>query len=781
MGQTTKGIDRQDEFIKAIEAELGLNAVESDRHILSFREFVDKVYPRYQWYKHCEVLGNVLQRVADGELKRVLIFAPPRHGKSQLATRLFPAYYLYRHPEKWVGINSYGADLAHTFSRAARDAYHDAGGQMRDDSSAVKHWELPEGGGCWAAGVGGPITGKGFSCFPKGVMVTTELGRMDIATLCQLSDPPRVLSFNHESNSLEWKRIVAVRIKPARNFVEISLHSGSKVRCTPEHPIFNPESGYKPSSDFVPGETVIEIAQVQEVRSLSEAHREANPVHGLLSADSRLSLSDEMHFLQQGVREAKIRDREGIETGQYRVLLRGGMLSQAPQHQTPQHQTPQTVQGMWRSRNGDENKLLLSAVHPRSRSSIPTIAGQNLLDLQHSVQPEVIAIGLLLQGLPEQGALKSDDRQGQQPLQDRHKLCSVVQGDEERNQGERSVRVRRLRKARTDDSIEANAERRDVSDSIELGNPSHRLRSTEQQPREPGSSVWGMPQEAPQIDRCWQAVPISRVDRLCGSSELVYDIQVEDNHNFFANEILVHNCGIIDDPLKNSEEAFSDRIRNRQKDWYNSTFYTRGEQDAAIVVILTRWHEDDLAGWLLFQENSEDDDPEAWHVVNFEAIKEEVVPKFPATCTLEPDWREPGEPLCPERMALRRLLRIKKKNAYFWSALYQQSPSPLEGDSFKRAWWKFYTQPPAKFDQVIQSWDCAFKETSTSDFVVGQVWGKKDGEYWLLDQVRGRMDINATLTAIRTLTGKYPNARAKLVEDKANGSAVIGVPVATEL
>ena len=76
---------------------------------LSFREFIALVNPRYQFYRHCDELIDVLQLVADDLLHRVMVFEPPRHGKSELVSRLFPAYYLYRHPERFVGIASYGA------------------------------------------------------------------------------------------------------------------------------------------------------------------------------------------------------------------------------------------------------------------------------------------------------------------------------------------------------------------------------------------------------------------------------------------------------------------------------------------------------------------------------------------------------------------------------------------------------------------------------------------------------------------------------------------------
>lgn len=92
---------------------------------------------------------------------------------------------------------------------------------------------------------------------------------------------------------------------------------------------------------------------------------------------------------------------------------------------------------------------------------------------------------------------------------------------------------------------------------------------------------------------------------------------------------------------------------------------------------------------------------------------------------------------------------------------------------FKRSWWQFYRQPPNQFDEIIQSWDMSFKETKEGSYVVGQIWGRKGADKYLLDQVRDRMDFPATIQAVRSLSAKWPQAHAKLVEDKANGPAVI--------
>jgi predicted phage terminase large subunit-like protein len=367
--------------------------------VLSFVEFVNLVNPKYKWSEMSYRLAALLQRVADGWNARLMIFVPPRHGKSELVSRLFSGYYLYRHPDRWVGLNSYGADLSYSFSRAARQNFQQAGGVVSDASSAVNHWETTEGGGLWAAGVGGPITGKGFS------------------------------------------------------------------------------------------------------------------------------------------------------------------------------------------------------------------------------------------------------------------------------------------------------------------------------------------------------------------------------------------LGLIDDPLKNHEEASSSTIRAKHKDWYDSTFYTRAEDECAIIVLQTRWHEDDLSGWLLSKEY--DDDPENWHVVSWEAIKTADRLELPPSCTLEPDWRAIGEPLNPVRLGLRRLQKIRARiRDYFWLAMYQQRPRPVDGNTFKESWFQRYEELPQEFEQLIVSGDLAFKGTKTSSFVVVQLWGINFPNFYLLHQFRDRMGFVATKDAIRRMLdycqdewGIAPSA--VLIEDKANGPAIM--------
>jgi len=325
------------------------------QEIPTFPAFIRQANPLYQFYRHIDNLHGFLQRVADGDIRRLMVFMPPRHGKSETVSRLFSAYYLLRHPEHWVGLTSYAEGLAFTLSRNARNNYERGGGALSQQAYAVSHWETGRGGGMWAAGVGGGITGKGF------------------------------------------------------------------------------------------------------------------------------------------------------------------------------------------------------------------------------------------------------------------------------------------------------------------------------------------------------------------------------------------HLGIIDDPLKDAEEAQSETIRDKIKDWYQSTFSTRQEPDASIVVIQTRWHEDDLSGWLLERES---DEPEGWHIVCLPAIAEDL-PDFPTSCTVEPDWRAQGEALCPERYPLERLRKIERRiGPYFWASLYQQRPAPREGGLFKRAWFEIVGAAPADAKRV-RFWDRA-ATAGAGDFTAGVLVAHKDGTYYIEDVQRGQ-------------------------------------------
>ena len=125
-----------------------------------FWKFIRKVVPEYKFYKFHATLIQQLQRVIDGEITRLILQVPPRHGKSMLASELLPAAYLLAHPDRYVGLASYSGEMAENFSGKARENYKAAGGLLNESSKAVNYWRTDAGGGLWAAGVGGSCTGR---------------------------------------------------------------------------------------------------------------------------------------------------------------------------------------------------------------------------------------------------------------------------------------------------------------------------------------------------------------------------------------------------------------------------------------------------------------------------------------------------------------------------------------------------------------------------------------------------------------------------------------------
>jgi predicted phage terminase large subunit-like protein len=215
---------------------------------------------------------------------------------------------------------------------------------------------------------------------------------------------------------------------------------------------------------------------------------------------------------------------------------------------------------------------------------------------------------------------------------------------------------------------------------------------------------------------------------------------------------------IIDDPVKNAEEAMSETIQQRNIEWFNSTLYTRAEPGASIIILMTRWHERDLAGYLL------DEHDDAWEEIRLPAIAEDG----------DPLGRAVGQALCPERYDVAMLEKIKAAvGSRLWAGLYQQRPVAAEGNIIQREWIKHYDIAPSDFDEKAIFADLSFKGGPTSDFTVAECWARKDTQIFLLDQIRGRMSFPEQVRAIRNMRERHTDAFRIQIEDAANSAAVI--------
>ena len=248
---------------------------------------------------------------------------------------------------------------------------------------------------------------------------------------------------------------------------------------------------------------------------------------------------------------------------------------------------------------------------------------------------------------------------------------------------------------------------------------------------------------------------------------------------------------IIDDPLKTREESDSQAYRDKLWEIWQNVIKTRLSAGAKIIDIQTRWHEDDLFGRILQNEKNVT-------VINVpcEAEQGDLL------------GRPVGGSLCPELGKGNEWLDEFKRSFLSdpngggqraWYALFQGRPNIQEGNLIKEIYWNYWKpkgmklppvtikgndgeivekeaiEIPDYLDELCQSWDCAFKDTKKSDYVCGGTWGRRMKNIFLLDLVNERMDIIKTMSSIEAMSKKWQGATLKLIEEKANGAAVIQI------
>lgn len=220
------------------------------------------------------------------------------------------------------------------------------------------------------------------------------------------------------------------------------------------------------------------------------------------------------------------------------------------------------------------------------------------------------------------------------------------------------------------------------------------------------------------------------------------------------------HVALIDDPLKNREEADSPSHRQLIKDWYTSTLYTRLMPGGGILIIQTRWHDDDLSGWLISimqeaekqaaEEGAWPDDADKWEIVS-----------YPAIAKHDEKHRKQGEALHPERYPLSALLKIKRSVQGDWEPLYQQNPIPDEGAFFTTDMIRYYDGAAPAGISIIAAGDLAISKADYANHTVFIAAGvdEKDDLY-VLDARRGRWDSDEIINELISL---YRQWRPQLI------------------
>lgn len=626
-----------------------------------FRLFTRLANPRFTFFKHCELLADVLENVANGEIKRLLISLPPRHSKSEMISRLFTAYYLRKNPHHFVGINSYSAELAYTLSRAARENFIRCGGTVKDDVSAVKHWETPEGGGMWAAGVGGSITGKGF-----------HLGLIDDP----IKNAEEAASDTIREKQKEWySSTFYTRGEPDAAIIVIQCMVG-------ETPVLMSDGTEKPLKNIQVGDAVATYDK------------------------GRLSTSKVLNWKNQG--------SDYI----FAIRMKSGIIVKANER----HPFLVCKDGVteWKKlkdlQPGDE---IIRAMRKKERieesSALPpdVINPQNAKDI---VIPTTI----------KPGGQADIARRRLIPHQDAQRICAtdtasaltnITQYSTNSAENAPSVASIRLRKtpaltgkenfALTTATAQEKLEVSYVTTAI--------LQSATVKPKKPCSKPLNTYELT--LDSIIEITPAGYED--------VFDITVERTENFIANGLVSHN---------------------------------------------TRWHEDDLTGWLLSEESGEE--PEKWHIVCLPAVYEKPQ-VFPDCCTVAPDFRTAdGEALCPERYPEPKLKKLAARiGDYHFDALFQQRPTSKKGLFFDVAKLIIVEAAPVEAKRA-RGWDKA-ATAGDGDFTEGLRMAKAaDGIHYIEDNVGGQWntaDRDKTIRQTAELDGQKVR---QIGEQEPGGSGV---------
>lgn len=211
---------------------------------------------------------------------------------------------------------------------------------------------------------------------------------------------------------------------------------------------------------------------------------------------------------------------------------------------------------------------------------------------------------------------------------------------------------------------------------------------------------------------------------------------------------------LLDDPVRNFADADSPTYRRKLVNWWQSTWTSREEPNCAYILIMQRWHELDLVGWLFEQESVE---PRGWTCLIYDEIRTPDPPiEVPASCTLAPDWREEGEVLEPERFSEGAVKRKRRaRGPRWWWAMNLQRPRPAEGTLFKREHFPLVLDEPVEVLARVRYWDLAGTEKSAAvdddpDWTVG-IRGSitKQGVVYVEDMVFGQWSVDRRIDEMK--------------------------------
>lgn len=722
---------------------------------------------------HLDIMAEHLEAVHRCEINDLLINMPPRHMKSIEVAVMFPAWAWTFDPSiKWL-YSSYAQSLSIRDSVKMRRVIESAWYRERwgdrfvltSDQNQKLKFENDQTGYRMATSVGGSNTGEGgdiIVCLPYNSLITTDHGLIPIGRIVEERLAVRVLSYDHGKGS-SFQSIEAYEENNGSPSVRLTFSNGAIVEGTEDHPLYVEGQGYVPLSEVPLGSRVV-------------AHRKT--VHCL--RDGGTSLSRAHGESEECVLQSCVSWPMG---------------------------TRQEQPAMGRREYSDRVSLVREDFyrHPKSNQAASQVLFETVL---------LCAQGRSLRPTRDTMCTLRKSRRDQEMLswQKEILLSSMCEPRAQilyRGYWQRTLRAWSITRAvlsglstdRAEDSQAGWTSLLPLSchkgrDWQRIGRASHRLPEGSRRGNESHHPLSYMPWGHARFSGQSEAMdyPIVVVCERIATPERVYNLRIARNRNYFANGILLHNC---DDP-HNVQERESDVMREGAIDWWYNVMSTRvnNPKKRRRVVVMQRVHEQDLAGSLLEQGG--------WTHLNLPA-EYEGGKCLVTGCVFHWD-KDPRttekELLWPARFGAAEVMQLKKDLGEQGAASQlQQRPAPAEGGILKRHWWKYWCHPgqedslppvrmklpdgsykeikaiplPYVFDKQAQSWDMTFKDLSANDYVVGEQWGRRGPDAFCLDQVRGQMDFSTTLEAVRALNRTWTLPSEKVIEDAANGPAVLSV------
>ena len=674
---------------------------------------------------------------------KIMINMSPRSGKSRSLT-MFADWLLGKSKDNRIITVSYNTDLAANMSRYVRDGimqqkvlptdivYNDIfpDTQIAKGNAGFMKWAL-EGSFMNYLGTGmeGTLTGAGGNCLLEGTLVLTDKGEVPIEQVCANKDKYLVPSLNLDTKTIEYKRIIATRKVESDEILKFKTDSDREIACTKEHRLFDGR-GFREAGTFREGDFLYGISQ-QEKQNLCDLWQaqgwQGADLPRLLYRIEKTADKADLYSLRSRVLETNARLSQSLEKQHDRENV---LLTSMCKHGAEGYNKATDLHCLRKETSHGEEVLFTDLSRTVGGQEQENFAGQSMSNLQKNIQTAQQPNNVLFKGVCKQGSFCENDGQRESEVCRRTQLRSNVLENETESLRQGQSSMPDLRKERKSD---CNTPWGQEIKTNQHDSSSHRPEYSSQYHEESDYSVCYLPSEhtsSIQSDR------IISIERVSGEKYTCYDLQIEDNENFIANNLIVHNCLICDDLIKNANEAYNERVLDDIWNWYIGTFMSRAEhtgQGSIEIINFTRWSTHDLCGKILEGNMSKD-----W--INL------IIP-------VEHD----GELYCEEILPRAEYERLKDgMDTNIFEANYYQKPLDVEGRLFSDL--KTYDVLPEGTEKCIAYCDTADEGSDYLACVVGVI---KDGEGYVTDIyfTQDNMQITEPATADLLVRNKVNSAK----------------------